>query len=51
MALEPRRQPRGHPWLDLDRLREGIRRTLAAIRDGAPYHPALLPPFVAARRA
>jgi hypothetical protein len=37
--------------LDLDRLREGIRRTLAAIRDGAPYHPALLPPFVAARRA
>ncbi len=37
--------------LDLDRLREGIARTLAAIRDGAPYHPALLPPFVAARRA
>ncbi len=40
-----------HAGLDLDRLRAGITRTLAAIRDGARYHPALLPPFVAARRA
>ncbi len=32
-------------------LREGIARTVAAIRDGAPYDPALVPPFVAAGRA
>lgn len=37
--------------VDLERLREGTARALAAIREGAPCEPALLPPIVTRRRS
>lgn len=47
--LEPLGASRG--GLDLERLRDGARQALAALREGAPYDPALVPPLVAARPA
>ncbi len=47
--LEPLGATRG--GLDLERLRDGTRRALGALRAGAAYDPALVPPLVAARRA